>query len=242
MSGMATSQPAGFDREALRRAALSVRHPLTRALLVLTFTSGVVDAVSYLGLGRVFAANMTGNVVLLGFGLAGGAGFNVVGTLVSLVGFFVGAGAGGVLVKRAGQHHHRQVAGAVAAEVFMLGLAALLAALLTIRPNAWSGDTIVAMLAFAMGLRSANVRQLGVRDLTTTVLTMTLTSLASESRVIGGAGEGSIRKSAAVISMFAGALAGALLVKTSIVLPLVLAAGLAIFAWLLYAPTARRVR
>jgi uncharacterized membrane protein YoaK (UPF0700 family) len=45
----------------------SVRHPLTRALLVLTFTTGLIDALSYLGLGRVFTANMTAKVVLLGF-------------------------------------------------------------------------------------------------------------------------------------------------------------------------------
>ena len=51
-----------------------MRHPLARALLVLTFTTGLVDAVSYLALGRVFTANMTGNVVLLGFGIAGSGG------------------------------------------------------------------------------------------------------------------------------------------------------------------------
>src|ERR1700755_3344375 len=49
----------------------SIRHPLTRTLLVLTLTTGVIDAACYLGLGHVFAANMTGNVVLLGFGIVG---------------------------------------------------------------------------------------------------------------------------------------------------------------------------
>ena len=70
----ASAQPARFDQEALRRAALSVQHPLARALLVLTFTTGLVDAVSYLGLGRVFTANMTGNIVFLGFGSRAAAG------------------------------------------------------------------------------------------------------------------------------------------------------------------------
>jgi hypothetical protein len=41
------------------------------ALMVLTFITGLVDAVSYIGFGRVFVANMTGNVVLLGFAAAG---------------------------------------------------------------------------------------------------------------------------------------------------------------------------
>lgn len=80
-----------FDEAALRRGAGSVRHPLARALLALTFSTGVVDAVSYLALGRVFTANMTGNVVLLGFGIAGGDGLPVVAPMVSLGAFLVGA-------------------------------------------------------------------------------------------------------------------------------------------------------
>ena len=69
---------ARFDEQALRRGVASVKHPLTRALLVLTFTTGLIDAVSYLALGRVFTANMTGNVVLLGFGIAEAARLPVV--------------------------------------------------------------------------------------------------------------------------------------------------------------------
>src|ERR1700694_1000194 len=93
---MATSeQSASFAREWLKEATQSIQHPLTRALLLLTFTTGVVDAVSYLGLGHVFTANMTGNIVLLGFGIAGGTGLPVLAPLVSLAAFLVGAGAGG---------------------------------------------------------------------------------------------------------------------------------------------------
>ena len=79
MNSMAGSPSAPrFDEAAIKRGAASVRHPLTRALLVLTFTTGLIDAVSYLALGRVFTANMTGNVVLLGFGIAGIGGLPVV--------------------------------------------------------------------------------------------------------------------------------------------------------------------
>ena len=83
------ARPARFDQGALGRAARSIRHPLARALLVLTFTTGLVDAVSYLGLGRVFTANMTGNIVFLGFGIAGSGGLPVVAPLVSLGAFLV---------------------------------------------------------------------------------------------------------------------------------------------------------
>jgi uncharacterized membrane protein YoaK (UPF0700 family) len=71
------------------RAARSIKHPLARTLLVLTFTTGLVDATSYLGLGHVFAANMTGNIVFLGFGIAGSGGLPVIAPLVSLGAFLV---------------------------------------------------------------------------------------------------------------------------------------------------------
>src|SRR5438132_9567142 len=100
-----SSKPGHVNDDALMRGAASLRHPLTRALLVLTFTTGLVDAVSYLGLGRVFTANMTGNVVLLGFGLAGGSGLPVLAPVISLGCFLVGAGAGGALVHRVAEHH-----------------------------------------------------------------------------------------------------------------------------------------
>ena len=99
---------------------------------------------------------------------------------------------------------------------------------------------MIALLAFAMGVRNATVRRIGVPDLTTTVLTMTLTALASDSHLAGGPGKGELRRISAVLAMFCGALAGALLLKTSLVLPLAAAAGLALVTWLVYVPAARR--
>ena len=220
--------------------AVSLRHPLVRALLVLTFTTGLVDAVSYLGLGHVFTANMTGNIVLLGFGIAGSGGLPVIAPLVSLGAFLVGAGAGGILAVRMAERHPNHVARALAIEVSLIGVAAVLAAAIDLRPNAASGDLVIALLALAMGVRNATVRHLGVPDLTTTVLTMTLTGLAAESPVAGGSGKGSVRRVAAVLAMLTGALAGALLLKASLALPLVAAAGLALATWLVYVPAARR--
>jgi uncharacterized membrane protein YoaK (UPF0700 family) len=122
----ASVQPARFDQEALARAARSIQHPLARALLVLTFTTGIVDAVSYLGLGRVFTANMTGNIVFLGFGIAGSGGLPVVAPLVSLGSFLLGAGGGGVLAKRMGDRHPAHIARVLALEVSLIGMAAVL--------------------------------------------------------------------------------------------------------------------
>ncbi len=247
MSDMATpthpaspTQPAGFQERWVKGAAASIQHPLARALLVLTFTTGLVDGVSYLGLGRVFTANMTGNIVLLGFGVAGAAGLPVVAPLVSLGAFLIGSGAGGVLAKRVGDRHAAHVARALAIEVSFVGAAAVFAAVVTIHPDKLSGDIVIALLAVGMGVRNATVRRIGVADLTTTVLTMPLTALASESRLAGGSGKGEARRIAAVVAMFCGALAGALLLKTSLVLPLVVAAVLALVTWLVYVPAARR--
>ncbi|QDN93424.1 DUF1275 domain-containing protein [Streptomyces sp. RLB3-6] len=56
--------------------------------------SGLIDAVNYLGPGHVFTANMTGNVVIIGFaavGVPGVPGFSVLGSLVSLAAFLLGA-------------------------------------------------------------------------------------------------------------------------------------------------------
>jgi uncharacterized membrane protein YoaK (UPF0700 family) len=91
-----------------------------------------------------------------------------------------------------------------------------------------------------MGLRNAIVRSIAVADLTTTVLTMTLTGFAAESRLAGGSGDGSLRRLAAVLAMLAGAVAGAVLLKVSVSVPLALAAILALATWLLYVPAAVR--
>jgi len=238
--GARISQSASFDQEWVKRASQSLQHPLTKALLVLTFTTGLVDAVSYLGLGRVFTANMTGNIVLLGFGIAGSGGLPVLAPLVSLVSFLLGAGAGGVLAARTGERHRAHIARALAIEVSLIGSATVVAAAITVRPNHVSGDIVIAVLAFAMGVRNATVRRIGVPDLTTTVLTMTITGLAADSPVAGGSGQGSARRIAAILAMLTGAIAGALLLKTSLVLPLAGAAGLALLTWLVYVPAARR--
>jgi uncharacterized membrane protein YoaK (UPF0700 family) len=241
MNAIGAAAAAHFDEEALRRDAASLRHPLTRALLVFTFTTGLVDAVSYLGLGRVFTANMTGNVVLLGFGLAGSVGLPVVAPIVSLASFLVGAGAGGALVRRRANRHSALVARANGIEALLLAVAAIVAAVANVHPGHLAAYAMIVPMALAMGVRNAVVRRIGVPDMTTTVLTMTLTALAAESVPAGGTGKGSSRRLAAVLAMLAGAVAGALLLKVSLFLPLAVAAGLALATCLAYAPSARRL-
>jgi uncharacterized membrane protein YoaK (UPF0700 family) len=215
----------------------SLKHPLTRALLVLTFTTGVIDAASYLGLGHVFTANMTGNIVLLGFGIAGGSGLPVISPMVSLAAFLIGAALGGRMAGALPEpivHLSRSML----IEIGVVLLAALLALLLDITPGRFSADLVIGLLAFGMGVRNATVRRAKVADLTTTVLTMTLTGLAADSPLAGGDGQGSWRRTAAVLAMLLGAIAGALLLKVHLSLVLGLAGLLAILTWVVFIPAA----
>src|ERR1700744_342736 len=95
--------------------------PLPELLLALTVVTGLVDAVSILTLGRVFVANMTGNVVFAGFALTGAPGFSLGALLFALGGFLAGAAAGGRLAARAGNDRALHLRAATAAEFVLLG-------------------------------------------------------------------------------------------------------------------------
>jgi uncharacterized membrane protein YoaK (UPF0700 family) len=179
-------------------------------MLVLTVLTGVVDAVSILSLGRVFVANMTGNVVFVGFALAGAPGFSLAASLSALGGFLIGAGVGGGAVGRLGSNRGRLVVLMAGAEFALVLGALLLAALAGPHYDAATTDVIAALLALGMGIQNAVVRQLKVFDLTTTVLTMTLTGIAADIRQRDRFAV--IRRLLAVAAMLAGAVAGALLV------------------------------
>ena len=187
--------------------------PLLLTLLALTVASGLVDAVCYLGLGRVFTANMTGNLVVLGFAAAGAAGFSVTATLTSLALFLVGAFCAGLAaprLTRRGNERRRLLLAAMATETCFVGAASLIAFLQPTVATGWPRYLVIAVLAFPMGVRNATVRRLAVPDLTTTVLTMTLTGLAADAAVPGGEhGEAVYRRVAAVLAMLIGATAGA---------------------------------
>jgi len=181
---------------------------LLATLLVLTVISGYVDAISYLGLGHVFTANMTGNVVLLGFAAAGASGFSAPACLTSLGAFLFGATAAGRIARRLGSRRDL-LAVALTTEAVATGTAAGVAFAVTLVSAGWARFTIIAVLAFGMGVRNATIRQLAVPDLSTTVLTMTLTGLAADSALAGGDNRLAGRRTAAVAAMGFGAVAGA---------------------------------
>jgi uncharacterized membrane protein YoaK (UPF0700 family) len=184
---------------------------LVLSLALLTVVSGIVDAVSYLGLGHVFTANMTGNVVLVGFGIAGAPGFSVAASLTALGTFFAGAVFGGRLALR--QPGKRQLlVTAITLEAGFTVAAAAIAASVGVLGAGWPRYTVISVLAFAMGIRNAIVRRMGVADMTTTVVTTTIAGLASESSLAGGTNPNAFRRATSVVCMFVGATIGAVLV------------------------------
>ncbi|MFF8971842.1 YoaK family protein [Streptomyces sp. NPDC014995] len=210
-----TLKPAGEDRHG----------PLPPLLLILTVVTGLVDAVSYLALGHVFVANMTGNVVFLGFALAGAQGLSALASVVSMVAFLVGALAGGRLGTRFAAHRGYLLRTSTAVQTVLVAVTVAVAAVADGRVTTGVQYTLIVFLGLAMGLQNAVARRLGVPDLTTTVLTLTLTGLAADSTPAGGAAPRPGRRILSVLAMFLGALIGAELLRHG---HLVLTLGLAL--------------
>jgi uncharacterized membrane protein YoaK (UPF0700 family) len=181
---------------------------LRTLLIALTGVTGLVDAASYLGVGHVFVANMTGNVVLLGFALSGAAGLSIAASAVALAGFLAGAVAGGRLAVATSRHRRLWLSTGSAAQTVLVGAAAAATAAGVLRPDGPSRLALLALLGTAMGLQNATARRLAIPDLTTTVLTQTLTGLAADSPLGGGPNPHPMRRIAAVVVMLGGALVG----------------------------------
>ncbi len=201
--------------------------PLAPLLLVLTAVTGVVDAFSYLTLGHVFVANMTGNVVFLAFALAGPGEFSIAASLSALAAFSLGAFFGGRLNSRRVHHRGQLLAAACTFQAMLIVAALVIDVVAGKHLSGFAQYALIALLGVAMGTQNAVARKLAVPDLTTTVLTLTIVGISADARVTGGSGSRIGRRLLAVLCMFAGALAGALLVlRANGALALVLALAL----------------
>ena len=211
----------------LRPPPDSADGPLPPLLLTLTVVTGLVDATSYLKLGHVFVANMTGNVVFLGFGIAGAGGISVWASLTALGSFLVGGLVGGRIGARWSSDRGHHLTATTSTELLLVTAALAVAALSTHHIGTASRYAVIVLLAIAMGIQDTAARKLAVPDLTTTVLTMTLTRLAADAALAGGHGSKLGRRALSVAAMLLGALVGGLLVlKVDNPAPLALATGL----------------
>ncbi|MBN9605883.1 MAG: DUF1275 domain-containing protein [Actinomycetales bacterium] len=183
------------------------------ALLLLTASTGTVDAVSYLALDRVFTGNMTGNLLFVGFGLVGLAEIPLLNNLLALAAFVTGAVIAGRVVGRG--HPERSLPRrSVALLAVLLGTLAAIAVGWSLA-GALRGPALLivtGVLAAVMGMQAVAVKPVGNTDVTTIVVTSTLVNLARDSRLAGGAGEKWIPRLLAVLAMLGGAVLGAAIV------------------------------
>jgi uncharacterized membrane protein YoaK (UPF0700 family) len=212
------------------RASARPRDGIPTVLMVLTGLSGIIDSASYLGLGRLFLAKMTGNVEVIGFTAAGVPGFFMRTAVIAVLAFLIGSVAAGRLSTWLRDRRQRWMVCALLVEAVLL-LLALAGAWRSHGqsppPDSSSGGHIwlIAMLALAMGFRNATARKLAVPDMTTTLITLTLADLAADSFLAGGQGTRVLRRIGVVVSMFTGATAGGyLFAHHGLIAPLTLAA------------------
>jgi uncharacterized membrane protein YoaK (UPF0700 family) len=182
----------------------------TAGLLLLTTSTGILDAVSYLALDRVFTGNMTGNVLFLGFALVGVAGIPFLNNLVALLGFVAGSILGGRIVGRghdSGALPRGSLVTLGIAGVLVLGLAGVWFAVGELAEPVLLVVTV--LLAVAMGAQVSAVKPVGNSDVTTIVVTNTIANLARDSRLGGGRGQRWVQRLLAVVCMGVGAALGA---------------------------------
>jgi len=201
-------------------------------MLALTFSTGVIDAVGYLGLDRVFTGNMTGNVVILGMALTGADDLPVIGPIIALVLFMLGALIAGRTLKpvAAGWSHRSTILFALVGVVI---LAAAVPLLVLDDPDEPVKFAVTGALGLAMGMQAGAARHIGVKDVTTVVVTSTLVGLAFDSKFGGGSGQPWKRRAGAVLLIGLGALAGGLLLNVHIGAGMAVAAGITLLCALL---------
>lgn len=194
-------------------------------MLVLTFSTGIIDAIGYLGLDRVFTGNMTGNVVILGMALAGADDLPIVGPVVALGGFLLGAAAAGRALRGA------PAGWSTRTSVLLVAVAALLAACAGVlaadaEPESGAALLLTGLLGAAMGAQAGTARHLAVREVTTVVVTSTITALAAESWFGDRSGAQLSRRGSAIGLILLGAMTGALLLRWHPAAGVAVAAGL----------------
>ena len=200
-------------RETLLPDRTGSHGPLPPVLISMTLVTGLVDAFSYLVLGHVFVANMTGNIVFLGFALAGAPGFSITASVAATLAFAAGALIGGRLGARHRAHRGRLHSSAAAIQAVFLAVAVILAAVGDPGSSAGYRYGLIVVLGASMGIQNATARKLAIPDLTTTVLTLTITGIAADSALAGGSGSKAGRRLLAVATMLVGAIVGAVLVR-----------------------------
>jgi uncharacterized membrane protein YoaK (UPF0700 family) len=193
-------------------------------LLLLTFATGIVDAVSVLALGHVFVANMTGNVIFLGFWFVPHTGVDLTAAIVAFVSFLAGTVLGGRFARHIDSEVRLWLTVALGAEVVVLLTLSILAGAGVLNFHDNTKLILTAGLAVTFGSQNATARLFGIQELSTTVLTSTIVGLGFDSRLAGGTGHRGKLRYSVVVTMCAGAVAGATITRFTVAPAIALAA------------------
>lgn len=204
------------------------------ALLLLTFTTGLADAISVLVLGHVFVANMTGNVIFLGFWFAPRSTVDLTAVVVAFPTFVAGTILGGRLMRYFGTLARRWITTALSIEVALLGVLSLLAGTGVCRYDDNTKLFLIGGMAIVFGLQHSTARQFGIQELTTTVLTSTIVGLGVDSRLAGGNANREKLRYGVVLTMCAGATVGATITRVAVAPVLALAAAVVATSMLIF--------
>lgn len=203
--------------DGIRTADESGIDPRTvRALIVMTAISGMIDGVAFVGLDQVFAANMTGNVVLLGLAIGGAPALSINGPAVALGAFLIGAALAG-RVERRDQSRHYYVVRIVWVELAVVAAATLLA--IGFEPDdELRRLLIIAVLALVMGARNEAIRRIDMPELRTTVMTLAIAGFAAHEAEGRRRDWGDHLRLIGIVAMVAGAAVSAVLaIQTDVV-------------------------
>lgn len=194
------------------------------SLLLLTFATGIVDAVSVLVLGHVFVANMTGNVIFLGFWFVPHSGVDLTAAVVAFVCFMAGTVLGGRLARHIDREVRLWLAVTLGVEVVVLLALSTLAGSGVLNYHDNTKLILIAGLAVTFGSQNATARQFGIQELSTTVLTSTIVGLGFDSRLAGGRGHREKLRYSVVLTMCGGAVVGATMTQFTVAPVIALAA------------------
>lgn len=215
------------------KSPVSERATVT-ALLLLTFATGLADAISVLVLGHVFVANMTGNVIFFGFWFAPRSTVDLTAVIVAFPAFVAGTILGGRLMRHLSDRTRIWLTTALGIEVVLLVALSILAGAGICRYHDGSKLFLIGGMAIAYGLQHSTARQFGIQELSTTVLTSTIVGLGVDSRMAGGTGEREKLRIGVVLTMCAGAIVGATITRFAVAPVLALAAAVVATSLLIF--------
>ena len=188
------------DMQYLKNFALRVGL-LDRAtgVYLITSLSGLVDAACFIGLGHVFAEMMTGNLLMLGFSIGvHGLTSNIDRYFLVISFYVVGVIAGSRMLKNKTLWKQERFG-------FLVE---------------W---TLLALLAFSMGILNTLIRVHGLPDMATNALTGTFTALVADSTAAAGNNHNWVRRLSSIAIFLASAALGAALTTYGIQWTLTLA-------------------